>query len=85
MILNDMLHYQRRNVWCQNFSPLYKNTVILWQTYLSLVIKMGQNVKKCTIYLYNIPENTAILEFTSIAWSYDSQGPIKGSKAVVVM
>jgi hypothetical protein len=46
---------------------------------------MGRNVKKCTIYLYNIPENTIILEFTSIAWSYDSQGPVKGTIAVVVM
>jgi hypothetical protein len=46
---------------------------------------MGRNVKKCIIYLYNIPEDMAIPEFTSIAWSYDSQGPLKGSIAVVVM
>jgi hypothetical protein len=52
---------------------------------LSLVIKMGRNVKKCTIYLYNIPENTIIPEFTSIAWSYDSQGLVKGSIEVVVI
>ncbi len=45
---------------------------------LSLVIKMGRNVKKCLICLYNIPENVEIPEFHSIAWSYDSQGPIKG-------
>ena len=52
---------------------------------LSLVIKMGRNVKKCTIYLYNIPEEVAIPEFTSIAWSYDAQGPIKGTIKVVAM
>jgi hypothetical protein len=33
---------------------------------LSLVIKMERNVKKCTIYLYNIPENVTIPEFPSI-------------------
>jgi len=46
---------------------------------------MGCNVKKCTIYLYNIPEDTIIPEFTSMAWPYDSQGPVKGTIAVVVM
>jgi len=44
---------------------------------LSLVIKMGRNFRKCTIYLYNIPENCNIPIFTSITWSYDSQGPVK--------
>jgi hypothetical protein len=52
---------------------------------LSLVIKMGRNVKKCTIYLYNIPEDITVPDFTSIAWSYDSQGPVKGLIATVVM
>ena len=52
---------------------------------LSLVIKIGRNVRKCTIYLYNISEDVLIPEFTSIAWSYDAQGPVKGSIAVVVM
>ena len=52
---------------------------------LSLVIKMGRNVRKCTVYLYNIPEDTPIPEFTSIAWSYDAQGPVKGVIAVVVV
>jgi len=52
---------------------------------LSLVIKMGRNVKKFTIYLYNIPEDITVPEYTSIAWSYDSQGPVKGSIATVVM
>jgi hypothetical protein len=52
---------------------------------LSLVIKMGRNVKMCTINLCNIPEDTVIPDFTSIAWSYDSQGPVKGSIAVEVM
>lgn len=44
---------------------------------LSLGIKMGRNVKKCTVYLYNIPEDTIIPEFSSIAWSYDARGLIK--------
>jgi hypothetical protein len=48
---------------------------------LSLVIKMGRNVKKCTIYLFNIPENAVIPEFMT----YDSQGPAKGAIAVVVI
>ena len=52
---------------------------------LSLVIKMGRNVRKCTVTLYNIPEDKIVPEFTSIAWSYDAQGPIKGNIAVVVM
>ena len=52
---------------------------------LSLVIKMGRNVRKCTIYLYNITEDVQIPSFTSIAWSYDAQGPVKGSIAVVLM
>jgi hypothetical protein len=46
---------------------------------------MGRNVKKFTIYLYNIPEDITVPEYTSIAWSYDSQGPVKGSIATVVM
>ena len=46
---------------------------------------MGRNVKKCTIYLYNIPEDITVPDFTSIAWSYDSQGPVKGLIATVVM
>ena len=37
---------------------------------LSLVIKMGCNVKKCTIYCCNIPEDCNIPELESIAWSY---------------
>jgi hypothetical protein len=52
---------------------------------LSLVIKMGRNVKKCTIYLYNIPQDIIIPTFTSIAWSYDARGPVKGTIAVVAM
>jgi len=48
---------------------------------LSLVIKMGHNIKKCTIYLYNIPEDCNIPEFESIVWSYDSKDPVKGSIA----
>jgi len=50
---------------------------------LSLIIKMGRNVKKCTFYLYNILKKVTVPEFTSIAWSYDSQGPVKGSIVVV--
>jgi len=46
---------------------------------------MGRNVKKCTLFLFNIPHDIAIPDFTSIAWSYDAQGPVKGSIAVVVM
>jgi len=52
---------------------------------LSLVIEMGRNVKKCTLYLYNIPQEVTIPTFTSIAWSYDAQGPVKGSLVVVTM
>jgi len=52
---------------------------------LSLVIKMGRNVNKCTILLYNVPENATIPEFTSIAWSYDARGPVKGSIKTIVM
>jgi hypothetical protein len=46
---------------------------------------MGRNVNKCTVYLYNIPESAAVPTFTSIAWSYDNQGPVKGNIATVVM
>jgi hypothetical protein len=52
---------------------------------LSLVIKIGRNVKKCTIYLYNIPEGVEVPSFSSIAWSYDARGPIKGLIATVVV
>jgi hypothetical protein len=52
---------------------------------LSLVIKMGRNVNKCLIHLYNIPENAEVLKFTSIAWSFDAQGPVKGLIQTVVM
>jgi hypothetical protein len=52
---------------------------------LSLLIKMGRNVSKCTIFLYNIPENATVPEFTSIAWSYDAQGPVKGAIKTIVM
>jgi len=52
---------------------------------LSLVIKMGRNVSKCSIRLYNIPEGTIVPKFTSIAWAYDAQGPIKGTLKAIVM
>jgi hypothetical protein len=52
---------------------------------LSLVIKMGRNVSKCTLYLYNIPEDAEIPTFTSTAWSYDAQGPVTGCISVVSM
>jgi len=52
---------------------------------LSLVIKMGRNVKKCSINLYNIPEDTPIPTFNSTALSFDVQGPIKGSIKTVIM
>jgi hypothetical protein len=52
---------------------------------LSLVIKMGRNDNKCTIFLYNIPEDAIIPQFVSIAWSYDAQGPVKGYIRTVVM
>jgi hypothetical protein len=52
---------------------------------LSLVIKMGRNVNKCTILLYNIPENVTIPEFTSISWSYDAKSPVKGAIKTIVM
>jgi hypothetical protein len=52
---------------------------------LSLVIKMGCNVKKCTMYLYNIPDEAIIPEFISIAWAYDAHGPAKGSIVTVAV
>jgi hypothetical protein len=52
---------------------------------LSLVIKMGRNVGKCTLYLYNIPQDAVVPTFTSTVWSYDSQGPANGIIAVVIM
>jgi hypothetical protein len=52
---------------------------------MSLVIKMRRNVNKCTVYSYNIPDNAVIPQFTSIAWSYDAQGPVKGIIATVVL
>ena len=52
---------------------------------LSLVIKMGRNVRKCVIFLYNIPEQADIPTFHSIAWSYDAQGPVRGNIDTVVM
>jgi hypothetical protein len=52
---------------------------------LSLVIKMGWNVKKCTLYLYNIPYDVPVPEFHSVAWSYNAQGPAQGIIKTVVM
>jgi hypothetical protein len=52
---------------------------------LSLVIKMGRNVKKCILCLYNIPHDTIIPEFTSIAWSFEARGPMKGTISVTTM
>jgi hypothetical protein len=37
------------------------------------------------LYLYNAPEDTIIPEFTSIGWSYDSQGPVEGLIVTVVI
>jgi hypothetical protein len=37
------------------------------------------------IYLYNISQETPIPEFTSTAWSFDAQGPMKGSISIVTM
>jgi len=42
-------------------------------------------VNKCTVYLFNIPESAMVPTLTSIAWSYDNQGPVKGNIATVVM
>jgi len=52
---------------------------------LSLVLKMARNVAKCTITLYNIPEQVCVPKFTSIAWSYDAQGPVKGIINVLIL
>ena len=52
---------------------------------LSLVIKIGRNVRKCTVYLYNIPEDVEVPEFNSIAWSFDAHGPVKGTIRTVIM
>jgi len=46
---------------------------------------MGRNVKKCILCLYNIPQNIPIPEFTSVAWSFDAQGLVKGTIKVPVM
>ena len=45
---------------------------------LSLAIKMGRKIKKCIIRLYNIPEGVHVPEFTSMAWSYEYDGPTTG-------
>jgi len=42
-------------------------------------------VKKCSIYLYNFPQNITIPIFTSTAWSYEAQGPVKGSIKTIIM
>jgi hypothetical protein len=52
---------------------------------LSSVIKMGRNVRKCTVYLYNISEDVEVPEFNSIAWSFDAHGPVKGTIRTVIM
>ncbi len=52
---------------------------------LSLVIMMRRNVKKCTICLYNIPHNVTVPEFTSTAWSFEAQGPVKGIIDTIIM
>ncbi len=46
---------------------------------------MGQNVNKCTLHLYNIPHDIEVPTFTSIAWSYDAEGPVQGNIHTVVM
>jgi len=46
---------------------------------------MGHNVKKCTLYLYIIPQHTNVSIFTSTAWSFDAQGPTTGNIATVIM
>jgi hypothetical protein len=46
---------------------------------------MGRNAKKCTLYLYNIPHNVTVPIFTSIAWSYEGQGPFQGAIDTVIM
>jgi hypothetical protein len=46
---------------------------------------MGQNVNKCTLHLYNIPHDIEVPTFTSIAWSYDAEGPVQGIIHTVVM
>ena len=51
---------------------------------LSLVIKMGRNVSKCTIILYNIPLGPNPT-FTSTAWSYDEGGPVTGNIKTVIV
>jgi hypothetical protein len=69
---------------CEEFFTVVQGYCDLFAD-LSLVIKMGRNVKKCTLYLYNIPHDTIIPTFTSTAWSYDAQGPAQGSITVVAM
>jgi hypothetical protein len=51
---------------------------------LSLVIKMGRNVTKCTIIVYNIPLGP-IPTFTSTAWSYDEGGPVTGNIKTIIV
>lgn len=84
MMPNAMSHCQKITTLQQKFFSLVQGYCYLLAV-LSLVIKMGRNVKKCTIYLYNIPDNVEVPEFYSIAWSYDSHGPLKGSIKTVMM
>ena len=52
---------------------------------LSLVIKMGRNVKKSIVRLYNIPEGIEVSEFTSIAWSYKHSMPTTGIIPTIIV
>ncbi len=51
---------------------------------LSLVIKVGQNVTKCKIIVYNIPLGSN-LTITSNVWSYDEGGPVTGNIITIVV
>jgi len=87
--VDDAKHYivvpkQTHTHTCEEFFNIVQGYCHLLAN-LSLVIKMGQNVKKCTLYSYNIPLNVAIPDFTSMAWSFDPQGPAKGIISIITM
>ena len=51
---------------------------------LSLVLRWEEMLGNAP-FIFIIFQKDVIPEFTSIAWSYDAQGPVKGKIAVVVM
>jgi hypothetical protein len=69
---------------CEDFFTIVQGYCDLLADLL-LVIKMGRNVRKCMIHLYNIPQGTPIPTFHSATWSFGSQGPARGNIEAVTM